>query len=443
MVAVATLRQGLPAETASKTLAQEADALGYELRDGPAALCNALTTALPDGAGGLAAIGPDMVGEALLLSVWKGGAEVLPAIGRAHAVEPVATMETVIRACQDYAIRGHRAPLDWLRHIYDARTNLTELMELANAMPRHTSELRGIALEITHAIADLIGPMARKTMDPNKLAIFAMSLNNLSNRLLAAGRPKEALTAIEVAEGVYRNMADEWPDRFRPELATSLHNSSACLSTVGRPRDAVAKAEEAVAICSDLADARPDAYQPDLADSLHNLSLCLSEAGMRKEALAVLQKAVGIWRSLVRSRPDDFRPPLAKSLHNLSIQLSELNRPRDALTAAEEAVSIRRDLAATHPDAYRPNLAGSLRSLSVCLAAAGRKEEALTAAEEAMEALREPFLATSAAFCSEMVAMVTNYRLRCDECGREADFDLLAPIAEAFERLQDRFAHGK
>jgi hypothetical protein len=52
----------------------------------------------------------------------------------------------------------------------------------------------------------------------------------------------------------------------------SLNNLSAVRADLGRPEDALTAIEEAVAIRRELAAARPDAFRPDLAMSLNNLS---------------------------------------------------------------------------------------------------------------------------------------------------------------------------
>ncbi len=70
--AVATLCEGLTGDEARAAIAREAEALGYALPAGPAALRDALAEAMPDDAGGLAPVEPDFVGEALMLAVWGG-----------------------------------------------------------------------------------------------------------------------------------------------------------------------------------------------------------------------------------------------------------------------------------------------------------------------------------------------------------------------------------
>ena len=175
VVAVATLRQGLSTEAVHDVIETEAAALGYELPYGPEPLRKALATALPAANGDVAAVEPDMIGEALLLVAWQNGRRtrvpiaeedvVLSAIRRAHRADPAAVMETVIRTCQDYVIHGHRDPLDWLELIFKERVGSEALIELANAMPETTVELRELALEISQSATALIGRLARENTD--------------------------------------------------------------------------------------------------------------------------------------------------------------------------------------------------------------------------------------------------------------------------------------
>ena len=116
---------------------------------GSAALRDAFAVALPNDAGGIAAIEPDMIGEALLLDVWReDNSHALSAIARAHGTDPEAVAKTVIRTCQDYVIRGHRHPLNWLEKMRVDSADSYALMHLYSVMPTHTLEMREIAAEL-------------------------------------------------------------------------------------------------------------------------------------------------------------------------------------------------------------------------------------------------------------------------------------------------------
>jgi len=60
------------------------------------------------------------------------------------------------------------------------------------------------------------------------------------------GRREEALQATQEAVEISRQLAQQRPDAFRPDLATSLNNLGAMLSNLGRREEAFSAAEEAV-----------------------------------------------------------------------------------------------------------------------------------------------------------------------------------------------------
>ena len=250
---------------------------------------------------------------------------------------------------------------------------------------------------------------------------LAGSLNNLGNRLDSLGRREEALGAAEEAVAIRRELAAERPDAFRPDLAGSLNNLGNRLDSLGRREEALGAAEEAVAIRRELAAERPDAFRPDLAGSLNNLGNRLDSLGRREEALGAAEEAVAIRRELAAERPDAFRPDLAASLNNLGSFLDSLGRREEALGAAEEAVAIYRELAAERPDAFRPDLAMSLNNLGGFLNSLGRREEALGAAEEAVAIYRELAAERPDAFRPDLAMSLNNLGNFLDSLGRREE----------------------
>ena len=220
VAAVATLHQGLTLEAAREIIERESEELGYNLPNGSAAMRDALAMALPDDRGGIAAIEPDMIGEAMMLDVWReDNIQALPAIARAYAADPDVVAKTVIRACQDYVIRGHRHPLNWLEKIRADTTDLYVLIPLCNAMPTRTVELREIAAELAKTLVDQARNLAAEELDLDETVTLAGTLNNLANRFFDLGRREEALDVIEEAVDLHRSLASIQPDAFRPGLA--------------------------------------------------------------------------------------------------------------------------------------------------------------------------------------------------------------------------------
>jgi tetratricopeptide (TPR) repeat protein len=136
--------------------------------------------------------------------------------------------------------------------------------------------------------AIVLGRLAEGTADDSERAGW---LVELSIRLADLGRREEALAAIEQATGIYRQLAEDRPDAFLPDLAMSLNNRAGCLADVGRREEALAVIEQATGIYRQLAEDRPDAFLPDLATSLRVLAHVLHVLGRNPEAMEAQAEA--------------------------------------------------------------------------------------------------------------------------------------------------------
>ena len=436
VTAVATLRQGLTSEAAREMIERESEKLGYNLPNGSAALRDALAMALPNDGGGIATVEPNMIGEAMMLDVWReDNIQALPAIARAYAADPDVVAKTVIRTCQDYVIRGHRHPLNWLEKIRADSTDLYALIHLSNAMPTSTLGLREIAAELDKAVLAKVYPPAGDLRGMDQFTILADSFSNLSNRFSALGQRENALAAIEDTVSLDRELTRILPDAGMPNLAISLSTLSNRFADLGQRENALAAIEEAVEISRDLATSRPDAFRPELANCLNSRSICLHNLGRQEEALAAIEEAVAVRRDLVIGYSDAVRPELGHSLLNLSTYLSNLGRREEALAASEEAVKIGRDLAAASPDAFRPHLVVYLNNLSNHLSKLGGHDEALALIKEAVALGRELTAIHPDAFRPDLARSLINLSNRFFDLGRQEEG--LAAIEEGVILYRD------
>ncbi len=324
LAAVAALCEGLDEAAAHAMIAREASALNQAIALGSEPVRAALVAALPDVSGGIAAMQPDILAEAAMILAWRtlrdGGTET---VRRAAAAgQRAAVSRSVIRACQDFLIRGEMGPLRWLQALRADLPDLEALLALADGMPEATVELRETALELT----DTIITIARQSSGEAGADLLAGTLNNLSVRLADLGRREAALQAIEEAVTIRRSLAAARPDAFLPDLAASLNNLSNRLSDLGRREAALQAIEEAVTIRRSLAAARPDAFLPDLASSLNNLSVQLANLGRREAALHAIEEAVTIRRSL-RRRPTGRLPARPRIVTEQSVEPPVRSRP--------------------------------------------------------------------------------------------------------------------
>ena len=310
-----------------------------------------------------------------------------------------------------------------------------EARRLEALLPFPTVALREVAVLITQkAVYGLEDPDTEKQFSKE-----ARLLNNLSNRLADLGDREAARDAIQKAVVIYRQLADQRPDAFRPDLATSLNNLSVSLADLGDREAARDAIEEAVEIRRQIADQRPDAFRPDLASSLNNLSNRLADMGDREAARDAILEAVEIYRQLADQRPDAFRPELATCLNNLSVHLADLGDREAARDASQEAVEISRQLADQRPDAFRSKLASSLNNLSISLAGLGDREAARGAIQEAVEIYRQLADQRPDAFRPDLAISLNNLSLRLAGLGdREAARGAIQEAVEIYRQLADQ-----
>ncbi|KJV09434.1 hypothetical protein VZ95_11425, partial [Elstera litoralis] len=112
------------------------------------------------------------------------------------------------------------------------------------------------------------------------------------------------------------------------------------LAELGYWKAALSAIEEAVKIRRDLALKRPDAFLPSLAISLVNMTACLVNLDDHSAALSPNEEAVKILRGLADTLPAVFRKELRNSLISLSTVLNALGRPEEAAAAAAEAAGL-------------------------------------------------------------------------------------------------------
>ncbi|KDQ13880.1 hypothetical protein BOTBODRAFT_362797 [Botryobasidium botryosum FD-172 SS1] len=267
--------------------------------------------------------------------------------------------------------------------------------------------------------------MICRQLTEDRPAIFgpdlARCLNNLSHRLTDLGNRDGAFTAIQESVALFRQFAEGHPAAFNPDLAMSLNNLSGRLSDLGQREGALTAIQESVALRRQLAEDRPAAFNSGLAISLNTLSNQLSDLGRGKDALVAIQESVALYRPLAEDRPATFNSDLAMSLNTLSNQLSDLGRREDALVAIQESVVLRRQLAQGRPAAFSPDLALTLHNLSIQRSRLGQREDALAAIQESVALFRQLAEDRPAAFSPQLASSLNNLSDRLSDLGQEED----------------------
>jgi hypothetical protein len=264
LAAVAVLCEGLTEAESHAAIGRESAALRQAIAPGnedpPRA---ALHAALPGEAGGIAAIQPDILGEAAMILAWRalpdGGVEaVRRAAGTARRD---AVTRSVIRACQDFLVRGQPAPLAWLKALRADAADLEALLSLSDALPPVTLELRETALELAEAILGIARGLPEEAGE-FVVAFRGIALNNLSLRLSDLGRREDALAAIEEAVAIRRALAAARPDAFAENLSVSLWVLADRLREAGRPAEAIAAHRAAIETLTPHFLRLPHAFTP-------------------------------------------------------------------------------------------------------------------------------------------------------------------------------------
>jgi tetratricopeptide (TPR) repeat protein len=449
-MALVTLAQGWPAADATAWL-QAVPRLGKVDEIELSQALEVLVTVYPAGAGDVAPVRPDRVGEVYVarhdpdgglagITCERGAAvaalTVLTRLAQRGGVDrPLravleARLELVVEAVSEVGVAVGDPIGSLAAEVLERRGDVGLAERVEPLLPERSVALRELAVAASRLQLTGLGTVDGDSAD-DLVAKWARQLNNLGIRLSDLGRREEALAAAAAAVDVYRGLVARRPEAFLPGLAVSLDSLGIALAALGRREEAMAAAAEAVVLLRGLAARRPAAFLPDLASSLNQLGNVLSSLGRREDALAAAAEAVHLRRGLSARRPAAFLPALATSLNNLGNRLSDLGRREEALTATAEAVHLRRGLSARRPDAFLPDLASSLNNLGNRLSSVGRRDEALAAMTEAVELYRGLAARRPDAFLADLARSLNNMSNMLSELERREE--ALAAIAEAVE----------
>ena len=232
--------------------------------------------------------------------------------------------------------------------------------------------------------------------------------------------------AESVLTGRYRDLTQEDPATYRPELAAHLFSQAERRSAIGDIAGALPLAEEAAELQRTLADGADHG----LGNALGLLSGLYSQTGRTRKAVEVCREAAQIFEGLDPPSPRER----AQAWSNLSKFLNDDGNPGGSLRAAEyalkvyhevpepdawltviatsagtnkanrlidfgnheaglamhrEIVDTRRRIARDHPMLFDGDHASGLYNLAKTLARMGHREEALPHLEESIDVYRQ------------------------------------------------------
>jgi tetratricopeptide (TPR) repeat protein len=181
-------------------------------------------------------------------------------------------------------------------------------------------------------------------IQPNLYLVpLTCSLNNLSNTLGRSSDKadrREALKYMLEAIALHNSItADMEPASRHADLAGFLINLSLRLAALGRLKEALASNKRAIAIYHSL-----KLENADYATALCNLSLRLQQVGNTLGSVRAAKKALALRRSLAAADDESYKLDLARSLERYAFALAAVSKYRDALEAARECVRVYREL---------------------------------------------------------------------------------------------------
>lgn len=214
--------------------------------------------------------------------------------------------------------------------VEDPRQNTPDLasscQRLSN-MIRDRHEWTDYPEETLEAIKLLKKPVNRDENFFNPFSpsnMYAIRLNDLRD----IGRRKVAMSYIDEALQLYRELAKQDPGRFSALLARCLQDKAEHLSiTPWERRDALELVQEAVKLLRvEVTIKRRYTYKPELALSLYNLALQWLGISDYTEALSAIQESLEIYEAVAEEHPDYFESELIRTLSVLSRCLRGLGR---------------------------------------------------------------------------------------------------------------------
>ncbi|MGI8519103.1 MAG: tetratricopeptide repeat protein, partial [Actinomycetota bacterium] len=235
LAACATVERGFTDDECRRAVAEEYEVLGRSWPDGLGDLQEVLERALPGERLPVASIEPDFIGEAVVLKMLAKPAPGASArwarwratMARCFQRDPFATASTLMNAFQNFGhLEGHGEALlqatERLIEVGLADTARPLLVCIEAALPQQTVTLRPHAVRVTQAIYEQLKDRVTPNNEPSLRAELARVASNLGVRLSNLGRRLEALPPAEEAVKLYRELFEQNPDAFRPDLAKSL-----------------------------------------------------------------------------------------------------------------------------------------------------------------------------------------------------------------------------
>jgi tetratricopeptide (TPR) repeat protein len=163
---------------------------------------------------------------------------------------------------------------------------------------------------------------------------------------------------------IYRQLADDDPEKFRPEIAKTLSYLGSLHYATQEFEQAEIEFTESLEIRRDMATANPLKYRKDLAYALNDMGSMQSKLGNLDLSEECHTEALEIFRKLSLRNSDLFRPERAMTLYSVGFLHQTAGKYQYAQSEYLESIAIFRTLTEIIPE-LRDNLAVALCNLGV------------------------------------------------------------------------------
>ena len=244
----------------------------------------------------------------------------------------------------------------------DLSVHPSPLYDYASFLYDHNNFARALAIGKTLA-ARYLDP--ESAADRKQRAMLWNLLGLICSKMTDKKARRDAERYYEDALELYRELADEEPEKFDEDIAMIYNNLGTYYhNDANRRKEAEACYQEALEIYKRLAAGQPSVYEPDLAMTYNNLGFFYRvDADRRKEAEECYLQALGIRKRLAAGQPSVYEPDLAGTYNNLGVLYKDANRRKEAEACYLQALEIYKRLAAGQSSVYEPDLARTYNNL--------------------------------------------------------------------------------
>ncbi len=169
---------------------------------------------------------------------------------------------------------------------------------------------------------------------------LALSLINMSNRLMKLNRYKEAIPVIEECVNIHKNLHYFKNDAPTLDLALAYHARTNLYFGLNQIESAYISAEQAVIAFRNIAEEYPDRFNSLLAAALGNKAKALSQKEYFEASQQTVNEAISIRKDLFDMEPASFAMDFLSSLAIKSSILFESGDMRGALNAVDQAKEV-------------------------------------------------------------------------------------------------------